>query len=100
MANNASPDLTSYQHMYFEMLAEIGVTKHVGALAASDEMLALCRIDAQTYVLDVGCGSRTMVTIFRDASTRTVLKEATQEVPGIIAKLLGYGVCAGRKASS
>jgi len=41
---------------YFEFLADIGVTKHVGGLKATDEMLGLCSIDASSYVLDAGCG--------------------------------------------
>ncbi len=44
------------QTEYFAFLADIGVTKHVGGLKATDEMLGLCSIDASSYVLDVGCG--------------------------------------------
>lgn len=44
------------QNAYFTMLADMGLTKHVGDLKATEEMLALCHIDADSYVLDVGCG--------------------------------------------
>jgi len=44
------------QAEYFGFLADIGVTKHVGGLKATDEMLGLCHITAGNYVLDVGCG--------------------------------------------
>ncbi len=44
------------QARYFAFLADIGVTKHVGGLKATDEMLGLCHISAGSYVLDVGCG--------------------------------------------
>jgi len=56
MTNIDTPDRVSKQLMYFDMLAEIGITKHIGSLAATDEMLALCQVDAEAYVLDVGCG--------------------------------------------
>ncbi|MEA3377700.1 MAG: class I SAM-dependent methyltransferase [Chloroflexota bacterium] len=41
---------------YFDLQAYIGTTKHMGGLAATRELVALCHIDADTHVLDVGCG--------------------------------------------
>jgi SAM-dependent methyltransferase len=41
---------------YFEMLAEIGVTKHLGSLDATHEILDKTQIDHESLVLDVGCG--------------------------------------------
>lgn len=41
---------------YFAFLADIGVTKHVGGLKATEEMFGLCHINANSYILDVGCG--------------------------------------------
>ena len=38
------------------MLADIGITKHVGSLKVTEEMVGLCRIGEGSYVLDVGCG--------------------------------------------
>jgi ubiquinone/menaquinone biosynthesis C-methylase UbiE len=44
------------QH-FFDFAAEVGLTKHLGGLAATQELVALCHIDEGTYVLDVGCGA-------------------------------------------
>ncbi|KDR95516.1 Methyltransferase domain-containing protein [Peptoclostridium litorale DSM 5388] len=41
---------------YFEIQAEIGVTKHGGGRSATDKLAVLCKIDSDSYVLDVGCG--------------------------------------------
>ena len=41
---------------YFEMLAGIGITKHIGSLAATEELVRLCHIGPDSYVLDVGSG--------------------------------------------
>ncbi|MGC9348954.1 MAG: class I SAM-dependent methyltransferase [Anaerolineae bacterium] len=41
---------------YFQMLAEIGVTKHLGSLDATHEILDKAQIDDESLVLDVGCG--------------------------------------------
>ena len=41
---------------YFEMLAGMGITKHIGSLTATLELVDLCHIDQDSYVLDVGCG--------------------------------------------
>jgi ubiquinone/menaquinone biosynthesis C-methylase UbiE len=41
---------------YFDLQAYIGTTKHMGGLAATRELAALCRIDRHTRVLDVGSG--------------------------------------------
>lgn len=44
------------QNAYFTLLADMGITKHVGSLKATEEMLQLCHIDRNSYILDVGCG--------------------------------------------
>jgi cyclopropane fatty-acyl-phospholipid synthase-like methyltransferase len=41
---------------YFEFIASIGITKHPGSMAATRKLIALCHIDREKYVLDVGCG--------------------------------------------
>ncbi len=41
---------------YFEFLAELGLTKHIGSMRATRELVQLCRIGHSSYVLDVGCG--------------------------------------------
>jgi arsenite methyltransferase len=44
------------QH-FFDFAAEVGLTKHLGGVAATEELAELCRIDEGSYVLDVGCGA-------------------------------------------
>ena len=41
---------------YFEFLGDFGLTKHYGSLAATRELVDLCHIGGEHYVLDVGCG--------------------------------------------
>lgn len=45
------------QRDYFGMLARLGVTKHLGSEAATDELAAACHIGAGSRVLEVGCGA-------------------------------------------
>jgi arsenite methyltransferase len=42
---------------YFELQAYIGTTKHMGGLESTKELIDLCHIAKDTYVLDVGCGA-------------------------------------------
>jgi len=44
------------QH-FFDFAAEVGLTKHLGGVEATQELVELCHIDAGSYVLDVGCGA-------------------------------------------
>ena len=41
---------------FFDFAAEVGLTKRLGGLGATDELIELCHIDKGSYVLDVGCG--------------------------------------------
>ena len=41
---------------YLDFQAEVGITKHVGGFAATDELLSLCHIADAKEVLNVGCG--------------------------------------------
>lgn len=41
---------------YFEMQSAFGFTKHMGGLNATKELIELCHIDQDKYVLEVGCG--------------------------------------------
>jgi len=41
---------------YFDLQAYIGTTKHMGGLAATRELVALCDIDQHNLVLDLGSG--------------------------------------------
>ena len=40
---------------FFDFAAEVGLTKHIGGVEATDTLVELCRIDRDSYVLDVGC---------------------------------------------
>jgi ubiquinone/menaquinone biosynthesis C-methylase UbiE len=42
--------------LYFELQASWGLTKHMGGLKATREILELCHVNKDSYVLDVGCG--------------------------------------------
>jgi arsenite methyltransferase len=41
---------------YFELQAYVGTTKHMGGLETTKELIELCHINGESYVLDVGCG--------------------------------------------
>ena len=41
---------------YLDIQAEVGITKHVGGFAATDELLSACHIEDAREVLNVGCG--------------------------------------------
>lgn len=45
------------QPSFFDFAAEVGFTKHIGGIEATDLLVGLCRIDEHKYVLDVGCGA-------------------------------------------
>ena len=48
---SAQPGIT-----YLDMQAYVGITKHIGGRAATDELLSLCQIESAREVLNVGCG--------------------------------------------
>ncbi|MBN2149425.1 MAG: class I SAM-dependent methyltransferase, partial [Anaerolineales bacterium] len=41
---------------FFDFAAEVGLTKHIGSLEATQALVELCHIGKDSYVLDVGCG--------------------------------------------
>jgi SAM-dependent methyltransferase len=41
---------------YFQFLAELGLTKHIGSMQATRELIELCHIRGGAHVLDLGCG--------------------------------------------
>ncbi len=41
---------------YFEFQAEVGLTKHIGGIKATSELVKLCKIRKGNKVLEVGCG--------------------------------------------
>jgi len=42
---------------FFDFAAEVGLTKHIGSVQATEELAELCHIGPGSYVLDVGCGA-------------------------------------------
>ncbi len=51
--NQSTPDEKT---LYFDVQADFGITKHMGGLKSTQELLALCHIQAGQRVLEVGCG--------------------------------------------
>lgn len=49
-------EVSEPQTIYFELQASWGLTKHMGGLKATGELLELCHVNKDSYVLDVGCG--------------------------------------------
>ena len=47
--------MDKYEH-FFDFAAEVGLTKHIGGVEATDELIRLCQIDAGHVLLDAGCG--------------------------------------------
>jgi ubiquinone/menaquinone biosynthesis C-methylase UbiE len=41
---------------YLDVQAYVGTTKHMGGQESTQELAALCHLDRDSYVLDVGCG--------------------------------------------
>ena len=50
-------EITELENPYFDMQAEMGITKHAGGLSATKELLELCHVDSDSYLLIIGCGS-------------------------------------------
>lgn len=44
------------QSHFFDFAAEVGLTKHLGGLEATEKLIGLTHINQDSYVLDVGCG--------------------------------------------
>ena len=45
------------QQTFFDFAAEVGLTKHVGGVEATEALVKLCNISKDKYVLDVGSGA-------------------------------------------
>lgn len=41
---------------FFDFAAEVGLTKHIGGVEATEALIERCHISRGSYVLDVGCG--------------------------------------------
>ncbi len=45
------------EQTFFDFAAEVGLTKHLGGMRATEELVELCHIGQGRFVLDVGCGA-------------------------------------------
>jgi arsenite methyltransferase len=45
------------EQTFFDFAAEVGLTKHLGGVGATEEIIELCHVDEGKYVLDIGCGA-------------------------------------------
>jgi arsenite methyltransferase len=45
------------EQSFFDFAAYVGLTKHLGGVTATDELLELCHVNEGKYILDVGCGA-------------------------------------------
>ena len=45
------------EQTFFDFAAEVGLTKHIGGMEATEALVELCHIGEGKYVLDVGCGA-------------------------------------------
>ena len=52
---------------YFDLQAYWGVTKHMGGRRATEELISLCGVDADSLVLEVGCGVGVTTSILANA---------------------------------
>jgi len=48
--------ISELENSYFELQAYWGMTKHMGGLKATEQLVELCHINQDKYVLVVGCG--------------------------------------------
>jgi len=66
---------------YLEILAELGMTRHLGDLEATKELVELCHIDSGKYILDVGCGiGRTPCYLARKYACRVVGVDVSEKM--------------------
>lgn len=45
------------EQTFFDFAAEVGLTKHLGGVRATKELVELCHLGKGQYILDVGCGA-------------------------------------------
>ncbi len=55
--DSKEPSTPKQDFSYFDAQAYWGVTKHMGGVDATDELAALCHIDKDKSILEVGCGT-------------------------------------------
>lgn len=45
------------EEQFFDFAAQVGLTKHLGGVDGTEELVELCHIEEGDRVLDVGCGA-------------------------------------------
>ncbi len=101
---------------YFQFLANMGLTKHIGSMQATRELLDLCHIGREAgqartrqgreVVERYGCRGflrvlrNFFVMILTDRASRAFLGDVMTTIPKDIMKDMGYGIYVGRKGSA
>jgi len=68
---------------YLDTQAELGITKHIGGNAATNELIRLCHISKKDRVLDVGCGiGTTPVRLAKEIGCRVVTVDVSPKMIG------------------
>ena len=68
-------------HDYFELLARLGMTKHMGSMEATRRLVELCHLEPGQLVLEVGCGAgATLVYLVRERGCRVVGTDLLQSM--------------------
>jgi len=67
--------------VYFDLQADMGITKHMGGRRATRELLELCQVQEGQYVLEVGCGlGRTACAMAREGGCRVVGVDSSERM--------------------
>jgi len=56
------------EDLYFDFQAEIGITKHMGTLAATNRLIKKVQVNPQSVVLDIGCGAGFTAVFFENSA--------------------------------
>ncbi|MBL7135476.1 MAG: class I SAM-dependent methyltransferase [Candidatus Marinimicrobia bacterium] len=71
--NKLLKKISELKNPYFDLQAEIGITKHMGGFEATRELIDLCHIGKNKHILDVGCSvGRTMCSIAKRYNCRVI----------------------------
>ena len=79
---------------FFDFAAEVGLTKHIGGVEATEALVELCHIGQGSYVLDVGCGAGvTPCFLARRYGCRVVgVEKERHEIVQLVLKAVGMAM--------